>query len=158
MNKYLKKHHHNYTTHNTTIRSPIFIHFLPRLFKYIHSSMASLKSSILLFSFIVTLLALLPSGQAQAQDQKPSLPTLEQCWLSMEEILGCYSEIYRAFMRGKVGISFGPSCCLAINDITSNCWTQMLPNAPHIPPLLKNFCNHYASDAPTPSDEPADRF
>ncbi|KVI01731.1 hypothetical protein Ccrd_019990 [Cynara cardunculus var. scolymus] len=121
--------------------------------------MASSKLSVLVLFFFVTLLTFSPSGLAQGQT--PSLPASEQCLLSMEEIFGCYSEIYRAFMSGKVGISFGPSCCLAINDITSNCWTQMFPNAPHFPPLLQNFCDRYESglfDAPAPSDEPVDGF
>ncbi|KAI3701929.1 hypothetical protein L6452_27420 [Arctium lappa] len=113
----------------------------------------------------MTLLTFSPSGLAEDQttslptlDQSTSLPTVEQCWLSMEEMLGCYSEVYRAFMSGKIGISFGPACCLAINDITSNCWIQMFPNAPHFPPLLQNFCKRFesdASDAPAPSEEPA---
>ncbi|CAH1432796.1 unnamed protein product [Lactuca virosa] len=138
-----------------------------------HSSMDSLRSSLLILSVFATiLLALSPSGLAD-HDQElqtsgfelestPSQPSLGDCWQSVEEIIGCYSEIYRAFVNGKLGMTIGPSCCLAIEDISSNCWPQMFPGASSsFPPLLKGYCRRYQAgqpDAETPSAEPADDF
>ncbi|KAL4571434.1 hypothetical protein LXL04_018193 [Taraxacum kok-saghyz] len=132
-----------------------------------HSSMASLRSSLLILSLFATLimLALSPCGLAQElqpsmfeelQSSTPSqLPSLGDCWQSVEEIIGCYSEIYRAFVNGKIGMTIGPSCCLAIEDISSNCWPQMFPQAAaSFPPLLKGYCRRYQPDAVTPSAEP----
>ncbi|KAI3771763.1 hypothetical protein L6452_02930 [Arctium lappa] len=127
--------------------------------------MASLKSSILIVSLFATLLAFLPSGLAQGltpgfgfnPPPSLSLPPLKQCWLSLEEILGCYNEIFRAFQNGTIGVTIGPACCLAIKDITADCWLQMFPNAPTFPSLLDIYCKRYEvgqPDASTASDEP----
>ncbi|KAI3801789.1 hypothetical protein L1987_29904 [Smallanthus sonchifolius] len=131
--------------------------------------MALIKPSVLILLLFATLMETLPSGLAE--DQTPviglepfppgllSLETIEQCWVSMQETVGCYTEVYRAFLSGQVGLStVGPSCCMAINDITSNCWSQMYPDAPSFPSLLKNYCATYQTgegDAPAPSIEPA---
>ncbi|KAJ9548702.1 hypothetical protein OSB04_021245 [Centaurea solstitialis] len=122
--------------------------------------MASLKS-FLAISLFATLLVFLPSGLAQdltpgfgfGPPPSTSLPTLEQCWLSIEEIVGCYNEVFRAFQSGKIGMTIGPACCLAINDITSDCWLKMFPNAPTFPFLLNNYCKN-SQVAPTSSDQP----
>ncbi|KAM0007176.1 putative Egg cell-secreted protein 1.2/1.3/1.4 [Helianthus debilis subsp. tardiflorus] len=132
--------------------------------------MALIKPSILLLLLFALLMGILPSGLAAARipvlglqsspSQFPSLETFQQCWVSMEEMVGCYSEVYRSFISGKEGLStIGPSCCMANNDITSNCWSQMFPNTPAIPTLLNNYCATYQTgqgDAPSPSVEPAD--
>ncbi|KAL8236969.1 hypothetical protein R6Q59_018050 [Mikania micrantha] len=129
-----------------------------------------IKPSLLVLLLFAALIELLPSG-GLAEDptpflgfgpsasQFPSLETIEQCWVSLEEIVGCYTEVYRAFLTGKVGLmTVGPSCCIAINDITSNCWSQMFPDAPSFPSLLRNYCMAQTGQgsAPTPSIEPAD--
>lgn len=133
--------------------------------------MASFKPSVLVLLLIATLIAALPSGLGQEENPLSELepqPTwettignLEQCWLSVEEVVGCYAEVYRAFVSGKLGITIGPSCCLAINDITSNCWGRMFPNTPSFPPLLQKYCSRYQvgqaeAPSPSPSMEPAD--
>ncbi|KAK1420959.1 hypothetical protein QVD17_22958 [Tagetes erecta] len=132
--------------------------------------MALLKRSVLvLFMLLATLMATMPSMLADKQApglglepspfKFPSFETLEQCWVSMEESVGCYTDAYRAFLSGKVGLStMGPSCCMAVNDIASNCWSQMYPDAPSFPSLLRNYCASYQTgqgDAPSPSIEPA---
>ncbi|KAI3781974.1 hypothetical protein L2E82_12002 [Cichorium intybus] len=135
--------------------------FYPRILEIYCS-----RSLVLFLSLFATLLALSPSGLAQEQtvgveleSTAPSQPTLGDCWQSIEEIIGCYSEIYRAFVNGKLGITIGPSCCLAIEDIASNCWPQMFPDAPSFPSLLKGYCRRFQGgqpDALTPSAEPDD--
>ncbi|XP_071693249.1 egg cell-secreted protein 1.4-like [Rutidosis leptorrhynchoides] len=133
--------------------------------------MGSLKPSVLVLLSFAVLIVMSQTGLAQEQtpsldlesppDQIISWETVQQCWLSLEEIVGCYSEVYRSFVNGQVGFNIGPSCCLAINDITSNCWLGMFPNNPSFPPLLKNYCKIYEvgqvdAPAPTPFMEPAD--
>ncbi|XP_024965708.1 egg cell-secreted protein 1.2-like [Cynara cardunculus var. scolymus] len=124
--------------------------------------MAFRKSSIsvLVVSLFATLLVFSPSGLAQdltpgfGFNPPPSLPPLEQCWLSIEEIGGCYSEVYTAFLNGTIGTTIGPACCLAIKDITTDCWLHMFPNAPTFPSLLDNYCKRYQVGPPTSSNEP----
>ncbi|XP_076932900.1 egg cell-secreted protein 1.2-like [Bidens hawaiensis] len=119
--------------------------------------------------FLVLLLSATLLAEAQipgfgldpsAPSQFPSLGNLQQCWMSLEEITGCNAEVYRAFFTGKVGLeAVGPSCCMAIKDITSHCWSQMFPNTPSFPSLLSSYCANFQTgqaDAPAPSLEPAD--
>ncbi|KAK9055133.1 hypothetical protein SSX86_026215 [Deinandra increscens subsp. villosa] len=131
--------------------------------------MALIKSSVLILLLFATLTEILPSGLAELPtpfsgldpppSQFPSFDTLQQCWVSMEEMVGCYSDAYRAFLSGNLGLAIGPSCCMAFSDINSNCWSQMFPDAPSFPSSLKDYCTNYQNgqgDAPSPSVEPAD--